>query len=163
MNTLHNNNKNLSPPFSWDSVQNIMWDFPDINKMKRDLLYEFSARVWVFLGNNCWPKFWSGGWPAAAEASWFLYIDYRRWLQATIQSNCSAIYKIWVFKTQFLCSILTCTINITELTDLVVFIASVGLGWTWKQCSRRHIPYCCFSECQSVFCGTVSSKDGGDK
>lgn len=61
MNTLHNNNKNLSPPFSWDSVQNIMWDFPDINKMKRDLLYEFSARVWVFLGNNCCPKFWSGG------------------------------------------------------------------------------------------------------
>lgn len=61
MNILSINNKNLSPPFLWDSVQNIMWEFPDINKVKRDLLHEFSARVWVFLWNNFQPRFWSGG------------------------------------------------------------------------------------------------------
>lgn len=57
VNVFTNNNKNLSSPFLWDSVQNIMWDFPGINKVKRDLLHEFSARVWVFLCNNCRPDF----------------------------------------------------------------------------------------------------------
>lgn len=51
------NNKNLSPHFLWDSIQNIMWDFSDTHKVKRDLLHEFSARFWYFYAIIASPNF----------------------------------------------------------------------------------------------------------
>lgn len=105
-----------------------MWDFPDSDKVKGYLLYGFPARFWAFTCSDCKPEFWSGRGPAPAEVGRFLSL-------ITTGDNCIPQFqavamlfiKLNVFK-KHLCSILTCRINTTDLADLEVFTASVGLG-----------------------------------
>jgi len=125
-------------------LQNITWDFWDTAKVRGYLLCGFPARIWASVCSDCKPEFLPNRGPAPAEVSWLLsLITTGGDCIPQFQAVAMLCLKLSIFWKHISFSVLTCGINITDLADLEVFTASVGLGWTWKPCSRSHIPYRC--------------------